>query len=164
MPEPIVEAALARGALIVTPNKRLAREIVAAHDHAQVAAGRTTWPAPRVLPWPTFVRELVQAGQDAGLALPSLFLDETQAGHLWQRVVRDALVDEPLVDADAAAALAARAWDIAHGFGAGMDGWRGFAGTDDIEAFVHWAGAYAHACSRLDAVDAARAADALVAV
>ena len=164
MPDPIVDAALARGALIVTPNKRLAREIALRHDRAQVAAGRSTWSAARVLPWMTFVRELVQLGQDAGLALPPLYLDAVQARQLWQVIVRAELTEKPLVDADAAAALAVEAWEHVHAYGAGMEGWRGLAGGEDVEAFVRWASAYRKEVGRLGAVDNARAADLLAAV
>ena len=164
MPDPTVDAALARGALNATPNKRLAREIATRHDRAQAAAGRVTWPAARVLPWMTFVAELVQAAQDAALALPPLWLDAAQARHLWQSIVRSELADKPLLDADAAGALAAEAWEHLHAYGAGMEGWRGFAGGEDVEAFVRWSGAYWKEVGRLDALDAARSADVVAAV
>ena len=55
MHDPSLNAALARGATIVTPNKRLAREIRLRHDRAQLAGGRPAWVAARVLPWTAFV-------------------------------------------------------------------------------------------------------------
>jgi probable DNA repair protein len=164
MNDPLLAAA-ARGATLVTPNKRLAREIVSAHDRAMHAAGATAWPAARVLPWPAFVGELWQQALDAGLALPPLRLDAGQAAHLWQRIVADSLGGAPLLDAVAAAALAAEAWERSHAYGEGGDSWRGFAaGGPEVESFVRWAQAFARETRRQGALDLARAPDAIAAV
>ena len=159
-----LEIALARHALVVTPNKRLAREIVTRHDRAQVEAGRNAWSAARVLPWGVFVGEFVQGAQDAGLALPMRQLDPVQSGLMWQRIAARELAQKPLVDPDAAAALALQAWEHVHAHGGGGgESWRGFGeGNPDVEAFVRWANAFQRETLRLDAIDAARAADALV--
>jgi probable DNA repair protein len=155
--------ALARGALVVTPNKRLARELVRAHDSAQLAAGRSAWPSARILPWPAFVAELVALAQDAGLALPSQRLDAIQGEHLWRRIVAADRSRSALVDVDAIASLAADAWECMHAWGEGGESWRGFAHAgEDVDAFVRWAAAYARETASLDAIDAARAPDALV--
>src|SRR5688572_27140438 len=165
MPEPIVEAALARGALIVTPNKRLAREIASAYDRAQVAAGLNTWSAARAVPWVTFVSGLVQQGQDAGLRIPALELDVEQSTHLWRRVIASDLADSPLVSVDAMAETAIEAWSHMHGYSATADSWRGVpASGADTEAFARWTLAYVRETARIDALDSARAADAVAAI
>lgn len=165
MNDPILVAALARGAVVVTPNKRLARDITARHDRAQVAAGRRTWPAARVLPWTTFVTELTASAQDAGLALPRQRLDTAQAAQLWQSIIERELADSPLLDASAAAILAAEAWERVHAWGAGGESWRGFADDGpDAAAFARWAEAFVRETAKLDAIDAARAPDAIAQV
>jgi probable DNA repair protein len=165
MLDPALDAALARGALVVTPNKRLAREIVSRYDRACAARqAAKTWVAARVLPWGPFVHEIMQSAQDAGLPVAPLVLDAAQSAQLWKRIVEADLVDKPLVDANAAAALALDAWEIVHAHGHGRDGWRGFSGGQDVTAFVRWASGYAAELRRLDAVDAASAPDALAAV
>src|SRR5688572_30123814 len=165
MPHPFVASALARGALIVTPNKRLAREIASAHDRAQVAAGRTTWSAARVLPWMTFISDLVQKAQDASLGIATLALDAEQSAHLWRQVIASDLAESPLVSVDAMAQTAIEAWAHVHGYGAGPESWRSVpANGPDTEAFTRWAAAYLRETARLDALDAARAADAVAAV
>ena len=58
MLEPRLLAALAAGAIVVTPNNRLARTLVASHDAAQRAAGRRAWAAARALPWTAWLRTL----------------------------------------------------------------------------------------------------------
>jgi len=165
MPHPLVASALGRGALVVTPNKRLAREIASAHDRAQVAAGRATWSAARVLPWMTFVSGLVQAAQDAALEIAPLALDAEQSAHVWRRVIAGDLAGSPLVSVDAMAQTAIEAWSHVHGYGAGPDSWRSVpANGPDTEAFARWAAAYVRETSRLEAIDAARSADAVAAV
>ena len=51
-------AALAAGSTVVTPNKRLARTLVATYDNAQRSAGRRAWPAARALPWSAWLEQL----------------------------------------------------------------------------------------------------------
>jgi ATP-dependent helicase/nuclease subunit B len=159
-------AALARGATIVTPNNRLARDIVARHDASQRAAGLGAWPAISALPWTTFVGDLLQRAHDAGApGLPPLRLDAAQGAFLWQRVVARDLADQPLVDTVSAASLAIDAWDRLHASGSGAPEWRRFgAAGPDPEAFVRWAEAFRRETAQLGALDSARAPDAIVAV
>ena len=165
MSEKLLDAALVRGAVVVTPNKRLAREIADAYDAARLAERRTAWPSARTLPWNAFVGELVQRAQDARLALPAQRLDATQSLHLWRRIVAADREHSPLVDVDEVAALAAEAWAHVHSYGSGAESWRGFSGAGpDVDAFARWAEAYAKELRRLDAVDAARAPDVVAAL
>jgi probable DNA repair protein len=155
-------AALARGATLVTPNKRLAREIVARHDEAQVASGRTAWPAVRAMHWHAFVGELWQEALDAGLPLPERQLNAEQASHLWRRIVAADLAGNPLLDVAAAASLAEEAWERMHAHGEGGPSWRGFAsGGPEVDIFVRWANAFEQGTRRLAALDPARAPDAV---
>ena len=157
-------AAISRGATLVTPNKRLTRDIAAAHDDAQRALGRRAWAAARVLPWSAFVSELWQLALDAGLALPPNRLDAAQCAWLWRRIVtRDLQQSAPLVNVAGAAALAAEAWELVHAYGAGGESWRGFrGGGGDAEAFARWAEAFQRETVQREALDAARVADALL--
>jgi ATP-dependent helicase/nuclease subunit B len=164
MHEPVLAAA-ARGATLVTPNKRLAREIGAIHDRAMLAAGARAWPAARVLPWQAFVAELWQQALDAGLPLPPQRLDARQTAHLWQRIIAVDLNDAPLLDAATSAALAAEAWERVHAYGEGGASWRGFdANGPEVAAFVRWAEAFERETRKLGALDLARAPDAIAGV
>ena len=42
---------LARGATVVTPNRRLARDLKRRFDATQIGAGRALWPTADVIPW-----------------------------------------------------------------------------------------------------------------
>ena len=164
MHDPALEAA-ARGATLVTPNKRLAREIVAIHDRATLASGARAWPAARVLPWQAFTAELWQQALDAGLPLPPQRLDARQTAHLWQRIVAADLDDAPLLDAAISAELAAEAWERVHAYGEGGESWRGFVPNGpEVAAFVRWAEAFDRETRKLGALDLARAPDAIAGV
>ena len=164
MHDPALEAA-ARGATLVTPNKRLAREIVAIHDRATLASGARAWPAARVLPWQAFTAELWQQALDAGLPLPPQRLDARQTAHLWQRIVAADLDDAPLLDAAISAELAAEAWERVHAYGKGGESWRGFVPNGpEVAAFVRWAEAFDRETRKLGALDLARAPDAIAGV
>lgn len=165
MHDPSLEAALARGATIVTPNKRLAREIRLRHDRAQLAAGRSAWTATRTLPWTAFVSELIADAQAAGLPVPTCQLDAAQSTALWHSIIAHELPDTTLIDAGAVALLAAEAWERLNGFGAGGESWRGFADDGpDATAFARWAEAFVRETAKRDAIDSARAPDALARV
>src|SRR4030095_7516941 len=81
-------AALAAGVTIVTPNKRLARTLVARHDAAMVFAGHRTWPAARALPWHSWLTNLWRDACDAQAVAPALrLLAPVEAAYLWDRLV-----------------------------------------------------------------------------
>ena len=163
LPEPLLRA-LASGAIVVTPNRRLARAIVALHDRGERDAGRVVWPAARALPWDAWLQALWQDAVLSGAAPEELRLrSPLQAAHAWRRIVAEHAT--PLVDPDGAAALAAEAWSLIHAWGEGGESWRAWAGSDadddDRAAFARWASRYARALAADRAVDPAQLADRL---
>src|SRR6266508_2709798 len=162
-----LQNALATGAIVVTPNRRLARALVALHDATQRDAGRAAWVAARALPWDAWLRSLWEDAVSAGETGNFTRLQSPlQASHSWNQIVdADA---SPLLDARGAASLAADAWKIAHAWGAGGASWRGWAGTtvatdDDPATFARWADSYAAQLSRMAAIDSAQLPDLLAA-
>ena len=159
--------ALAGGATVVTPNNRLARALTAGFDAAQRRAGRTAWPACRVLPWNAWVTTLWQDAGAVDAAVPRL-LPQTVAHHLWVQVIADPLRHaSPLLDPHDVADLASDAWTLMHAWGTGGESWRAWrdrhdAPTDsDPAQFAAWAERYRRELSRIDAIDAALLPDAL---
>ena len=160
--EPRVLAALAAGSTVVTPNKRLARALVARYDADQHAIGHRAWPAVRALPW-TAWQDALWSDVLACDALPSIArrLDAAAADWCWKRIVVED--GAPLFDPGGAAALAADAWALLKSWGAGGESWRGWqrdAGEDQA-AFVRWAERFHARVGRMDAIDAASIADSL---
>ncbi|MFO1324206.1 MAG: PD-(D/E)XK nuclease family protein [Burkholderiales bacterium] len=162
-----IDAALAAGATVVTPNNRLARRIVADYDAAKVRAGCRAWDAARALPWHAWVATL---WQDAGASMASVprLLPPSAAHHLWVRVIEDPLrKSSPLLEPHDVADLAQDAWTLMHAWGAGGESWRAWrdrhdAPTDsDPAQFAAWAERYRRELERVDATDSALLADVL---
>jgi probable DNA repair protein len=158
-------AALADGAIAVTPNRRLARRLHAEFDAVLGASGRRAWPTPTILPYQTWIGSLwvavlarAPAGEERALISP------VQSMGLWQGVIEDSAAT--LADTRGAAALALDAWALVHGWGAGGPSWRGWTGRDDGQdssLFAAWADAYLARQRRLGVIDIAQAPDAIAA-
>ena len=163
--EPRLLAALAAGSTIVTPNKRLARALVGAHDHLQRSGGRRAWPAARVLPWSAWLEQL-WSDAIARDALPSIarLLRAPQARRRWQQIVVHA-TDATLADTAGAADLAAQAWTLSRAWGSGGESWRGWRNdalaSDDCATYAGWAERFHATLRDLRAIDEASLADAL---
>ena len=154
--------ALADGATVVTPNRRLARHLIDEYDRAQRAAGKRAWTSARVLPWGAWLAELEREAIAAG-ALPPLPRSPTtpppRCG-AW-RSTRTRTRD---LDARSLGASATLAWDLVHAYGAGRRELARLGGGDDEPAALRALGTVAtSARSRdLDATDAAGAAERIV--
>jgi len=139
-PDPL-DIALANGAIVVTPNNRLARQVALRHDAAQRAAGHATWRAVRALPWRAFVDALwTDAIAHNAEAIP---VAPAAALHLWQSIVESD--DRPLLDARGAARTAAEAYEWFFAYREGEETWRGWQGSgigDDAATFARWATRY----------------------
>ncbi len=163
MTNPEVTAALDAGAVVVTPNNRLARFLANRHDEAQMRAGRGVWPTPRVLPWNAWLSSLWLDGLAAGaFAEPLALLNPTQAARLWERAI--GADDVLLLDADGAADRAASAWWTFHAYANAQETIGQFSnGGDDAAAFARWGRRYARAVADLRCVDRAQLPDVLIA-
>ncbi len=155
-------AALAGGFTLVTPNKRLARRMVADHDAAQAAAGLRAWPAATVLPWSAWLDDLWLEALAAGaLADPRPALPSPAAAFLWERIVAQ---DGALLGARGAADLARDAWQTFHAWrhpGESFAAWAQSGFADDAAAFARWGAAYRKALDQANRVDAADLPDTI---
>ena len=161
LPAPLRDALIA-GTRVITPNKRLARRLVALYDAAQRAKGRTVWPGAVAMPWDAWLRGLWQdLIAESAKTLPRLLPPVAEA-YLWQRVVNaDGM---PLMDHVGAAALAADAWSLLHAWGTGSESfraWRDGHLTEDTAAFARWAEAFSGELARRGCMDGAMLADSL---
>jgi len=144
-------------AVVVTPNRRLARMLGREFDAWQVAQGRHAWETPRVLPFGAFVASLHDEAQhDPALAGVRAPLAPAQELALWEAVV-DAS-DVPLASSAGAAQLAAEAWSLAHHWQI-ADRLRHYALTEDARLFAEWVAEYVRRVDRIGATDQARLPD-----
>jgi ATP-dependent helicase/nuclease subunit B len=161
---PAILSALAYGVKAITPNRRLARQLLRDFDRAQQALGRRTWPTASVLPYTTWLEALweqrVDSSADTGA---TALLTTTQSSHLWRSII-DA-TQTVLLDPAGAATLSVDAWALIHGWGAGGESWRAWrrddANADDPAIFAAWAEAYSRELQRSSALDAAQLPDIL---
>lgn len=163
MPSAKLGAALTAGVTVVTPNRRLARELSAAHDAAARARGLASWPAAQALHWSAWLSVLRKDVLAASPEAPPRLVGEAECVLLWRRVVTsDASALSPLADSGGVVELAQTAWNILHEWGAGGESWRGWVGNGDEPAiFAGWADRYAAILAREQAVDFARLPDEL---
>jgi len=157
-----LDAALAAGAIIVTPNNRLARAVVQRHDAAQWAAGHTTWPAARALPRGAFVDTLWSEAIAQGMDAPPPLAGAASL-HVWQTIVET--YDSPLLDARGAAHAAAEAFRWFHEYREANESWPALAAGagDDAATFARWVAAYRQRLRARGVQDRAELADRLVA-
>jgi len=148
-----LRAWLAEGATVVTPNRRLARDLKRAYDDAQQAQGCTVWPAVDVLPWDAWLAR--SDDELAPAAARPLLLSALQQQVLWEQVLATSPAVPPLARADAVAASASEAWDRLHQH-ASLDSVARAAVTDEQRAFRDWAATFGQRLHRLDATTLAQ--------
>ncbi len=151
-----LHAALIDGAVVVTPNRRLARVLLHQFDLAQREAGRHAWPTPTIVPYPTWLGMLWDLALQGDASIASeLLLSPPQAAQLWRMVIDAESL--PLLDPQGAAGLAAEAWTLVHEWGAGGESWRAWRREgdpgDDAAVFARWAEAYRSELKRAGAHD-----------
>ena len=147
--------AFASGALVVTPNNRLARRLVADYDQRQQDVGKTVWPSARALPWPAFLAALwADALAADAFPQPWTLLNDAQALRLWERAVE---VDElVLLNSRGAADLAQSAWERFHAHADPGETLASLAARgEDATTFVRWCRRYEAACRQHGAIDRA---------
>lgn len=149
-----LEGAACGALAVLTPNRRLAQSLLADYDRRQLAAGRSSWEAPDILPFAAFLERCHEEASFVPLDVPAL-LSAAEEQILWEESVRASAARDSVLSVPATAALAAQAWSLAHA-------WRiegaldGHEGSEDAEAFAAWRAHYARRTSNERLVDAAR--------
>lgn len=104
---------VARGATVVTVNRRLARYLFERFTDDQVQSGRVVWKTPDILSYAAFLQR--SAKKTAPLQKepgPGLLLSSVQERHLWEQIIRRSGSGQPLLKVTEAADLARQAWEI----------------------------------------------------
>ncbi len=152
-----IKKQLADGAIVITPNRRLARFVRTRYDEAQQAH---CWPTPLVLPWPTWLRTLWdQAQMDS--AHPQFLLSDWQERSLWEVVIA-ANSMALLSPAASLARLAQQAWSLLHAWGGELKAIQRISSNQDVAQFIVWAKNYARRCDKNAWLDQARLTTALI--
>jgi probable DNA repair protein len=162
MSQSLLAGALATGATVVTPNNRLAREIVLRFDRARLAEGKRAWTPADVLPWTMWLDRLRLAARPTG-ALPVL-LDAAAVREMWHGTVAGHAA--PLLNVRGAVRHAIDAWTVFHAWreaGESLERVAARGASEDAQSFEAWAERYRRRLDALDAVDHARLPDLLAA-
>jgi len=162
MSQPFV--APARGALTLTPNRRLARSLQLEFAANERARGLVVWETPLILPWDAWLSRLWDHAVAAGAAPAASLrlLSPLAEAALWEQVLDASAVLDPLLPAARLVPEAMAAWRALH---AGEGPWRrAFRGplTPAAERFAAWAEQYEERCRREAWLDSARLPDQLI--
>jgi ATP-dependent helicase/nuclease subunit B len=152
---------LESGATVLTPNRRLALHLRREFDSSQLAAGRSAWSTPDILPWTAWLERSYEdvLHSESGGALPML-LSAAQELALWEEAIRGSDLAATLLSPAPAAAQCRDAWKLLHAWRLQVR-LRNTEANEDGKAFIEWAGRYERGCARGPYTDAARLADVI---
>ncbi|HTE13476.1 MAG TPA: hypothetical protein VK642_00200, partial [Burkholderiales bacterium] len=153
---PDLVQALEAGAMVITPNRRLANFIKSEYDAAQARSGKSVWPSADMLPYGAF---LERTWQELALAENgAMLLSLQQEIALWETVIETSRYAGILLNPSMAARTAREAWITQHAFC--MDharhrpAWE--AVNDDTAAFSEWRRVYAERLRASGWIDSAQ--------
>lgn len=148
-------------AAIVTSTQRLSRHLRFQYAKYQLAAGRTAWKTPDILPWTAWCRRTGQSVLFSSGVKLSL-LNPVQQHWLWQEIIDASKYGRNLLQTGATARYVAGAYHLC------ME-WRipifpaGVYLSEDALAFKNWAAAYARQKQKLQYLDEASLPDFIAA-
>jgi len=135
--------ALAAGAVVATANARLARSLLADYERRMLAAGRTAWATPAVLPLTGWLQDVyAEAMMRADAPLPRLLAPE-QEEQVWADIIREE--GDALLQVDATARRARAAWRLLQDWRLDLAD-RRFDFNDASAAFRRWAARFRDRC------------------
>lgn len=144
---------------VVTPNRRLAQALAQQFDACALAAGRSQWDAPDILPFDGLVKRVhEEALYSASGAEQPLLLTPAQEQALWAGIIGRSEAGAGLLALAQTAALARDAWHTAHAWRLAAR-LRHAARNEDSEAFARWAQRYEEETAARGMSEAARLAD-----
>ncbi len=150
-PYPWLAPAAARGDLVVTSSRRLARELGAAYDAAMIAAGRSSWATPAIRFWQDWLGEALESAECDDL--PQL-LEGSAATLLWEQAL-ERTGREDLLSVGGVVRHAQAAWTRLHDWQVAPDAVAASAASRDEHWFVRASRAYAARLAAHGWIDAA---------
>lgn len=130
------------GSLVLTTNERLRRNLIRAYNDAQLAAGRTVWPTPRVQTLNAYLGILYQSHRAAIPGLPLLLGAEPEY-QLFRATAPEGAAD--------LSPLAQQAWNLCHQWQIPLDH-RAFAESENGQTFADWCERVRRRLSNLNAI------------
>ena len=162
MSQSLLVDALTAGAIVVTPNNRLARDVALRFDASRRAQGLMAWNAANVVPWTLWLERLWLDVLAADASDGRVLVSAGVAQELWHAVI--AAERHNLLNPRGAARYAMDAWTTFHGWRASNETAQAVAARgygDDVTAFGRWCDRYEQRLDALGAIDPAQLPDAL---
>ncbi|MBF0368247.1 MAG: PD-(D/E)XK nuclease family protein [Magnetococcales bacterium] len=139
-------AALNRGDLCLTVNRRLARTLAKAYDQEQIHKGRQVWSTPEILPLSAWLQRLWGEWLDLQEeSVPPLLLTPWQERTLWQEIIQSSPEGAGLMQVADAADQAMEASRLLNSWGLEMS-WQPVEENEDVRAFRHWQELFSQHC------------------
>ena len=150
------------GAVVVTPTRRLARQLTYDFDLMQKERGVETWSTPVILPWRRWLADLWTTRQEIGIGEHDQVLStEGQEIAAWESAIsKSGREADFLFDLRGAAELARSAYLLHGDWGIPEDSPGGFV-SPEVAAYRRWARAYREIASSAGWVDSVQLAKEL---
>jgi len=137
-----IASAIQQGRTLVTPTKRLAREVLLTYNRQQLELGEAAWATPTILPWQSWLGVLNrQTSITSDMPVPGLLLSHAQAGLLWEAVLTESGLLQGHLAASTLVREVMRAWRLAKEFQVRINS-KSQSDNDNVQAFALWAGRY----------------------
>lgn len=162
MSQSLLVDALAAGAIVVTPNNRLARDLALRFDASRRARGDAAWASAQSLPWALWLDRLWLGALASRANAGRVLLDMGSARELWYAIVKAERT--ALLNPRGAARHAMDAWTQFHAWRAASESLQAAAADghgDDVATFATWAQRYQRRLDALAAIDPVQLPDAL---
>lgn len=130
--------------LIITINRRLARELTRQYTASQIATGKQVWESPTILPWTSWLNSLWRQELDQVSETPLLLLNNIQSRVIWEGVIRYSSAADGLLQVGETTRVAMEAWRLLHDHDLKFDQIKTLLTEHnlDAQAFCEWAAAY----------------------
>ena len=153
--------ALGRGVTVVTGNKRFAGVTRQAFEQAAMDKGLEVWPTPDVLPWTTWLQRVWEEAVVSGASsAPELLLTPQQEQRVWEDIIAESVVDQPLQQVTGTVRQAQEAWQLIQSWRLSLDN-SIFRYNSDSAAFWEWASKFEAKCTKKGWLPIARLPDEL---
>ncbi len=128
--------------LLITPNRRLARQLKRSYSAAQQ---QPHWQVPDIIPWEPYLQrcysDLIVAGH-----CDSVLLSASQSAYLWQTIICSSPQGSLLLNINDCAKQAQKAWQLMQEWQVSWDALETNS-TEDAQQFLHWAKQFEQACN-----------------
>ena len=147
--------ALCSGAKVVTVNTRIARTLLASFGEEQVQRNKVAWQNPEVSAWEAWLRSLyLQMRHAETNNAPQLLLNREQSLALWQRIVGQSTAGADLLNPQASAKNAQRAYALQQSWYLDLDDSRSTVGlSQDQISYLAWLQQYRAECEQCNWLD-----------